>query len=67
MRASVFEALRQESVSNRGELNEDRLAHTLVDIQDESEGEESEDESRGINLMVSDCYVLCDVHEVVVN
>ena len=50
----VFEALKQESVSNHDATVEEQLAQTLVDIQDESEGEESKDESQGINLMASD-------------
>ena len=53
--APVFEALKQESPPNRGETHEDQLAQILVDIQEEiREEEESEDESRGIDLMASD-------------
>ena len=61
-------ALKQEATPNRGESHEDRLAQTLVDIQDGNVGsgsseveseqdsgeEESEDESRGIDLLDSD-------------
>ena len=65
--AEVFEALNNAAVFNRGQTNEDRLAQTLMDMQEgnveagsgeiESEqeiGEDSEDESRGIDLMASD-------------
>ena len=65
--APVFEALNNAAVSSRGETREDQLAQTLVDIQDGNEefgsgeneseqetGEDSEDESRGIDLMSSD-------------
>ena len=65
--ARVFEALNSAAVSSHDETHEDRLAQTLVDVQEgnveagsgenESEqetGEDSEDESRGIDLMASD-------------
>ena len=63
----VFEALNHAAVSSRGETREDQLTQMLVDMQvgneesgsgeNESEqetGEDSEDESRGIDLMSSD-------------
>ena len=49
----MFQALEAAKAPNRVATEEDRLAQTLVDIQDESE-EESEDDSRGIDLMASD-------------
>ena len=59
--AEVFEALKQESVPSRGGTEDDQLAQILVDIQegniesreDENSEEESEDDSRGIDLMAS--------------
>ena len=63
----MFEALNNAAVLSRGETHEDRLAQMLVDMQDGNEesgsgenesdqetGEDSEDESRGIDLMASD-------------
>jgi len=65
--AEVFQALETARGATNKETFEDRLAQTLVDMQDgnleagscenESEqetGEDSEDESRGIDLMASD-------------
>ena len=60
--AEVFEALKQESVPSRGGTEDDQLAQILVDIQegniesgeDKNCEEESEDDSRGIDLMASD-------------
>ena len=62
--APVFEALKEESVPSRGVTEDDQLAQILVDIQEESQQaeskeneniqEESEDDSRGINLPASD-------------
>ena len=65
--AEVFEALNNAAVFSRGETHEDQLAQMLVDMQDGNEesgsnenesdqetGEDSEDESRGIDLMSSD-------------
>ena len=66
--APVFEALKQEATPDRGESHEGRLAQTLVDIKDgnvasgsseveseqDSGEEESEDESRGIDLLDTD-------------
>ena len=62
----VFEALNHAAVSSHGETHEDRLAQMLVDMQEGNEesdsgeneskqetGEDSEDESRGIDLMPS--------------
>ena len=51
--APVFQALEAAKAPNRVATEEDRLAQTLVDIKDESE-EESEDDSRGIDIMASD-------------
>ena len=60
--AEVFKALKRKSVPSRGGTEDDQLAQILVDIQeghresgkDENSGEESEDDSRGIDLMASD-------------
>ena len=65
--AEVFEALNNAAVFSRGETHEDQLAQMLADMQDGNEesgsgenegdqetGEDSEDESRGIDLMSSD-------------
>ena len=63
--APVFEALNNAAVFSRGETNEDHLAQMLVDMQDGNEEsgsgeneqetfEDSEDESRGTDLMPSD-------------
>ena len=66
----MFQSLKQASAQNLGETHEDQLAQIPVDIQegnvesdgsglDSEQGEEneeadSEDESRGINLIASD-------------
>ena len=63
----VFEALETARGPTNNETREDRLAQTLVDMQegnveagsgenesDQETGEDSEDESRGIDLMASD-------------
>ena len=50
---AVFEVLNHAAVSSRGETHEDQLAQTLVDIQ-KAKDEDSEDESRGIDLMTRD-------------
>ena len=58
----VFEALNKPAVFSRSEMNEDRLAQMLVDMQDGNEesgseqetGEDSEDKRRGIDLMASE-------------
>ena len=65
--AEVFEALNNAAVFSRDETHDDELAQMLVDMQDGNEesgsgenesdqetGEDSEDESRGIDLMASD-------------
>ena len=55
--AEVFEALETARGPNNSESHEDRLAQILVDIQEgnvESGEEESEDQSRDIDLMASD-------------
>ena len=54
--APVFEALKEESVPSRGVTEDDQLAQILVDIQgeDENSEEESDDDSRGIDLLASD-------------
>ena len=60
--APVFEALKEESVPSRGITEDDQLAQILVDIQggniesgeDENSEEESDDDSRGIDLLASD-------------
>ena len=65
--APVFEALNHAAVSSRGETHEDQLAEMLVDMQEgnkesgsgeneskQETGEDSEDESRGIDLMSTD-------------
>ena len=60
--APVFEALNDAAVFSRGETNEDEQAQMLVDMQDGNEesgseqetGEDSGDESRGIDLMASE-------------
>ena len=60
--APVFEALNDAAVFSRGETNEDEQAQMLVDMQDGNEesgseqetGEDSEDESRGVDLMTSE-------------
>ena len=57
----VFEALKRESVPSRGDTEDDQLTQILVDIQegniesseDENSEKESEDDSRGIDLMAS--------------
>ena len=66
----MFQSLKQASAPNLGETHEDQLAQIPVDIQEgnvesdksgldseqgeESEEAESQDESRGIDLMASD-------------
>ena len=66
----MFQSLKQASAPNLGETHEDQLAQIPVDIQEgnvesdgsgldseqgeESEEADSEDESRGINLIASD-------------
>ena len=63
----MFEALNHTAVYSHDETHEDQLAQMLVDIQERNEesgsgeneseqetGEDSEDESRGIDLMSSD-------------
>ena len=60
----VFEVLKQASVPSRGVTEDDQLAQILIDIQEESQHieseenenseEESEDDSRGIDLMAGD-------------
>ena len=63
--APMFKALNNAAVFSRGETNEDHLARMLVDMQDGNEEsgsgeneqetfEDSEDESRGTDLMASD-------------
>ena len=60
--APVFETLKEESVPSRGVTEDDQLAQILVDIQggniesgeDENREEESDDDSRGIDLLASD-------------
>ena len=64
--ADIFEALETARGPTNKETHEDRLAQTLVDMQDrnveagsgenerEETGQDSEDESRGIDLMASD-------------
>ena len=52
--APMFEALNNGAVFSHGETYEDRLAETLVDIQEVEEDSEKEDESWGIDLMASD-------------
>ena len=60
--APVFEALNNAAVFSRSETNDDEQAQMLVDMQDGNEesgseqetGEDSEDESRGIDLMASE-------------
>ena len=65
--APVFEALNNAAVFSRGETNEGRLAQMLEDMQEGNEeatsgeneseqetGDDSEDESSGIDLMSSD-------------
>ena len=55
----MFEALNHLAVPSRGETHENQLAQILIDIQEEGqqakeEDNEDENESRGIDLMVSD-------------